>query len=93
MKRRIIVAALLGGDGDMATLLTFLLLCMLGSIAFHALSRHRRNPEAAEFLRSFPMFPRDPLLMAILFDVASFVLLVLVMIMLVRPDVFAWFEW
>jgi hypothetical protein len=77
----------------MITLLVFLLLCILGSVAFHALSRHRRNPEAAEFLRSFPMFPRDPLLMAILFDLASLMLLVLVIILLIRPEVFAYVEW
>ncbi len=77
-----------------ASLLVALALTLLMAGVFHSLARSRNtDPELARRVsEGVPMFPRDPLLMAILFDIAVAVVVILLIVRLLWPEKLAIFE-
>lgn len=77
-----------------ASLLVALAVTLLMAGVFHSLARSRKtDPALARRVSAgVPMFTRDPLLMAILFDIAVAVVVVLLIVWLFWPDKLAIFE-
>jgi hypothetical protein len=79
---------------NIAGLLIGLALAILMAVVFHSLARSRKmDPEYAKRIAEGKvlMFPHDPLLMAILCDLAVIVVGILLVLRLFRPDTLAAF--
>jgi hypothetical protein len=77
-----------------ARLFVALAVTLLMAGVFHSLARSRKtDPELARRVSDgVPMFPRDPLLMALLFDIAVAIVVVLLIVRLLWPEKLAIFE-